>query len=56
MPRYFNLNPPGLKKRARLRDLDYDRNECVEAIRDFYRFLVKVYLPESEVIEPPEGG
>ncbi|KAF2127847.1 hypothetical protein P153DRAFT_294859 [Dothidotthia symphoricarpi CBS 119687] len=37
-------------------DVSYSRDATVAAIRDYYRFLVAMYLDESEVIEPPEGG
>lgn len=39
-----------------LQDIEWDRAECVAAVRDFYHFLVKMYLRESDVIEPPAGG
>jgi hypothetical protein len=39
-----------------LSDISYSRDECVAAVRDYYAFLVKMYLKESVVIEPPEGG
>lgn len=39
-----------------LEDIRYSRQECIIAVRDYYSFLTKLYLDESEVIEPPEGG
>lgn len=43
-------------KMPELEDITYDRNECIAAVRDFYDFLTKMYLPEHCVQEPPEGG
>jgi hypothetical protein len=37
-------------------DTSYSRDACIAAVRDYYRFLVKMYLDESQVMEPPEGG
>jgi len=34
----------------------YSREETTLAFRDYYRFLVGLYMEESEIIEPPEGG
>ena len=39
-----------------LSDITYPRNECVAAVRDFYHLLTQLYLNESDIIEPPEGG
>jgi hypothetical protein len=39
-----------------LSEINYSRDACVAAIRDYYHFLTKMYLKESDVIEPPEGG
>ncbi|KAF2149777.1 hypothetical protein K461DRAFT_259621 [Myriangium duriaei CBS 260.36] len=39
-----------------LEDLEYSRDQCVEAIRDFYRFLTHMYVDEADVKEPPSGG
>ncbi|KAH8585561.1 hypothetical protein B0O99DRAFT_646641, partial [Bisporella sp. PMI_857] len=37
-------------------ELSYSQEEAILAIRDYYRFLVSLYLDESHVIEPPENG
>jgi hypothetical protein len=37
-------------------DISYSRDATVAAIRDYYRFLVSMYLDESNLLEPPEGG
>lgn len=39
-----------------LDEVSYSRDETVAAIRDYYQFLVKMFLDEASVIEPPEGG
>lgn len=39
-----------------LSDITYSREATIAAVRDYYTFLTKLYLPETEVIEPPEGG
>lgn len=39
-----------------LNEVKYSRDETVAAVRDFYAFLTKMYLDESEIVEPPEGG
>ncbi|KAI1474545.1 hypothetical protein F4774DRAFT_325125 [Daldinia eschscholtzii] len=39
-----------------LDEISYSRDVTVAATRDYYTFLTKMYLKESDVIEPPEGG
>jgi hypothetical protein len=39
-----------------LDEISYSRDSCITAIRDYYQFLTKMYLDDSLVIEPPEGG
>ncbi|KAI5920303.1 hypothetical protein F4810DRAFT_440493 [Camillea tinctor] len=39
-----------------LDEVSYSRDACITAVRDYYEFLTKVYLKESQIIEPPEGG
>lgn len=39
-----------------LEDITYSREATVAAIRDYYQFLVKLYLDESSILYPPEGG
>jgi hypothetical protein len=39
-----------------LEDIAYSRDECINAVRDYYEFLTKMYLPESSIVEPPDGG
>jgi hypothetical protein len=40
----------------RIEDISYSRQATVAAIRDYYRFLVSMYLNPTDVQEPPEGG
>ncbi|PQE29056.1 Alpha beta hydrolase fold protein [Rutstroemia sp. NJR-2017a BBW] len=39
-----------------LEEISYSREATVNAFRDYYRFLVNLYMDESEILEPPEGG
>ncbi|KAI0109822.1 hypothetical protein F4814DRAFT_461062 [Daldinia grandis] len=39
-----------------LDEISYSRDATVAAVRDYYYFLTRMYLKESDVIEPPEGG
>lgn len=39
-----------------VRDISYSCEATVAAIRDYYRSLVSMYLDETNVLEPPEGG
>jgi hypothetical protein len=39
-----------------LDEVTYSRTTCIEAIRDYYHFLTKLYLDDSEILEPPAGG
>ncbi|KAK8044239.1 hypothetical protein PG993_004263 [Apiospora rasikravindrae] len=39
-----------------LDDIQYSRDETISAVRRYYTFLAKVYLNESEIVEPPAGG
>ncbi|EHK27311.1 uncharacterized protein TRIVIDRAFT_63076 [Trichoderma virens Gv29-8] len=39
-----------------LSEITYSREECISAIRGYYDFLTKLYLNESDVIEPPAEG
>jgi hypothetical protein len=39
-----------------LSEVSYSGDACIEAIHDYYQFLTKVYLNESDVVKPPEGG
>jgi hypothetical protein len=41
---------PGLK------DITYSRDGTVAAVRNYYQFLIKMYLDEAYVIEPPLEG
>lgn len=36
-----------------LEDITYSREGTISAIRDYYQFLTKMYLPESAILEPP---
>ncbi|EGD87508.1 hypothetical protein H112_06054 [Trichophyton rubrum D6] len=37
-------------------DITYSREECIAAVRGYYQFLTAMYLKESDILEPPEGG
>ncbi|KAF2271512.1 uncharacterized protein EI97DRAFT_504918 [Westerdykella ornata] len=39
-----------------LSEIDYSEDATVAAFRDYYRFLTMMYLDESLIQEPPEGG
>lgn len=39
-----------------LEDISYSRDETVAAANDYYDFLTKMYLKESDIIKPPAGG
>ncbi|CAG8971825.1 hypothetical protein HYALB_00001936 [Hymenoscyphus albidus] len=34
----------------------YSRETTIHAFRDYYRFLIHMFMNESKIIEPPEGG
>lgn len=37
-------------------DVRYDREATIAAITDYYTFLTRMYMDESQVISPPAGG
>lgn len=39
-----------------LDEISYDREATIAAVRDFYEFLTKMFLPESWIIYPPPEG
>jgi hypothetical protein len=39
-----------------LEDITYSEEACISVIQDYCHFLAKLYLDESKVVEPPEGG
>jgi hypothetical protein len=39
-----------------LDEISYSREDCIAAVRDYYGFLVKMYLKDSAIIEPPKDG
>ena len=39
-----------------LDEISYSREETIFAFRDYYRFLVDLYMEDSDIIEPPKGG
>jgi hypothetical protein len=39
-----------------LSEIVYSRDATVAAFRDYYLFLTKMYLNESDIMEPPEEG
>lgn len=40
----------------RLADISYSREATIAAVRGYYQFLARLYLPPSSIVEPPEGG
>ncbi|KAK8104829.1 uncharacterized protein PG998_011862 [Apiospora kogelbergensis] len=41
---------------AGIHNIHYSRDETISAVRQFYTFLSKMYMDESDILEPPEGG
>ncbi|KAK8052247.1 hypothetical protein PG993_003632 [Apiospora rasikravindrae] len=41
---------------SQLEDIHYLRDATISAVRQFYTFLSKMYIDESDILEPPEGG
>lgn len=39
-----------------LNQVSYSRKVTVRVIREYYVFLVKIYLKESDILEPPKEG
>jgi hypothetical protein len=39
-----------------LNEISYSRDAVVAAVRDYYGFLVDMYLPKSQVLQAPDGG
>ncbi|CAK7219529.1 hypothetical protein SCUCBS95973_003846 [Sporothrix curviconia] len=39
-----------------LDDIAYSRDECVQAVGDYYRFLTQMYLDEDDFVYPPDDG
>lgn len=39
-----------------LSEITYSRDAVVAAVQDYYAFLTKMYLKESAIIQPPQGG
>jgi len=39
--------------RLELDEITYSQYETIRAFPDSYRFLVELYMDESEIIEPP---
>lgn len=48
--------PDDIHYSQELEDIHYSRDETISAVRQFYTFLTKMYLDESDILEPPEGG
>lgn len=40
----------------KLCEINYSHVECMSAIHGYYKFLTKLYLNESDVLEPPVEG
>ncbi|KAF2972684.1 hypothetical protein GQX73_g872 [Xylaria multiplex] len=39
-----------------LDEISYSRDGTIAAVRDYYQFITKMYLKETDIIEPPEDG
>ncbi|KAH0028548.1 hypothetical protein KCU78_g3608, partial [Aureobasidium melanogenum] len=39
-----------------LDEITYSREATIAAFRDYYEFLIKMFLPDDWIIEPPAGG
>jgi hypothetical protein len=39
-----------------LDEVSYSREATIAVVREYYRFLTRMYLKESYVAEPPKGG
>ena len=37
-------------------EVSYSRDETIQAIRDYYTFLTKMFVDEAAIMEPPPGG
>lgn len=40
----------------RVNEITYSRDATVQASRDYFQFLVSMYMDESEIYEPPQNG
>ncbi|KAI0007292.1 hypothetical protein F4779DRAFT_592626 [Xylariaceae sp. FL0662B] len=40
----------------KLSEISYSRDGTIAAVRDYYHFLTKMYLPDSAILEPPTDG
>jgi hypothetical protein len=41
---------------ASISEISYSRSVCIAAVRDYYAILTRMYVKESDIIEPPQGG
>lgn len=41
---------------SQLEDITYSRTGTIAAVSDYYRFLTKMYMDDSQVMYPPAGG
>ncbi|KAF2162371.1 hypothetical protein M409DRAFT_58465 [Zasmidium cellare ATCC 36951] len=39
-----------------LGEISYSRQACIDAVRDYYKFLILLHLPGHYLVEPPEAG
>jgi hypothetical protein len=39
-----------------IENVAYSQAETITAVRDYYHFLVKMYMDEANIVEPPDGG
>jgi hypothetical protein len=37
-------------------EIIYSHDETVQAFRDYFEFLVAMYMDESNIVEPPQNG
>jgi hypothetical protein len=59
LPVNLNCQHRKISKHLKMPDLDeisYSREETIGAFRHYYRFLVDLYMEDSDIIEPPKGG
>ena len=40
----------------RVSEITYSRDATVQAFRDYFQFLVFMYMDQSNIVEPPESG
>jgi hypothetical protein len=55
---YFSLSQEAVfyPKMPRLSEVSYSHNATIAAITDYFEFLASMYMKESAILRPPEGG